>query len=123
MGIISGFLKTKKYRKTENGYQLQSEWTSSQTVEMDDGFILEDKIDSIQTDISEIRAEVGEKANSAHNQSASTITAGTFGGTVKAPASTAYTTAEVRNGVIVATDPGEGATVSYPNGTIIFSKG
>ena len=37
MGIISGFLKTKKYRKTENGYQLQSEWTSAQTVEMNDG--------------------------------------------------------------------------------------
>lgn len=37
MSILSGFFKTKKYRKTSSGYKLQSEWTSSQTVQMDDG--------------------------------------------------------------------------------------
>lgn len=37
MGILSGFLKTKRYRKTETGYKLQSEWTSSDTVEFPDG--------------------------------------------------------------------------------------
>ena len=37
MSILSGFLKTKKYRKTNDGYKLQSEWTSASTVEMSDG--------------------------------------------------------------------------------------
>ncbi len=59
---------------------------------------------------------------SAHNQSASTITAGTFAGQVIAPAGTDYTTARIRNAVIVSADPGEGASVSYPNGTLIFVK-
>ena len=44
MSILSGFFKTKKYRKTDNGYKLQSEWTSSNTVEMDDGQVLQDKL-------------------------------------------------------------------------------
>lgn len=58
-----------------------------------------------------------------HNQAASTITAGTFAGVVKVPASTAYTTAQVRNIVVVASDVGAGASVSYPNGTIVLCKG
>ena len=37
MSILSGFLKTKRYRLTDDGYKLQSEWTSSDTVEMGDG--------------------------------------------------------------------------------------
>lgn len=37
MSILSGFLKTKKRRLTEDGYKLQSNWTSSQTVVMGDG--------------------------------------------------------------------------------------
>ena len=38
MAITNGFKKTKKYRKLSDGnYQLQSEWTSSQTVQMDNG--------------------------------------------------------------------------------------
>lgn len=62
-------------------------------------------------------------APASHNQSASTITSGTFTSTgVYAAAGTDYTTARIRNIVTVATDPGEGASVSYPNGTIIFSK-
>lgn len=65
----------------------------------------------------------GSATPTAHSQSASTITAGTLGGTVKAPASTTYTTAEVRNIVIVDADVGEGTSVSYPNGTIIMTKG
>ena len=59
------------------------------------------------------------KANSSHNQAASTITAGTFGGQVVAPASTAYTTNHVRNQVFTTTDPGAGASTSYANGSII----
>ncbi len=44
MSILSGFFKTKKYRKTDGGYKLQSEWTSSETVEMNDGTTLENKL-------------------------------------------------------------------------------
>ena len=55
-----------------------------------------------------------------HNQAASTITAGTFGGAVVAPASTAYTTNQLRNGVFTTTDPGAGASSSYANGSIIY---
>lgn len=60
-----------------------------------------------------------------HNQSASTITGGTFGGQVAAPAGTDYTTARIRNAVILPkeSDPGVGVAVSYPNGTIIFVEG
>ena len=37
MSILSGFLKTKKYRLLDTGdYKLQSEWTSAQTTYMDD---------------------------------------------------------------------------------------
>ena len=60
------------------------------------------------------------KANSSHNQAASTITAGTFGGQVVAPASTAYTTNHIRNGVFTTTDPGAGASTSHANGSIIY---
>lgn len=48
MSILSGFLKTKKYRKTANGYKLQSEWTSSQTVQMDDGNTLQNNLGAIK---------------------------------------------------------------------------
>ena len=37
MSILSGFFKTKRRRLTDEGYKLQSEWTSSQTVVMGDG--------------------------------------------------------------------------------------
>lgn len=43
MSIKEGFLKAKKYKKTsDDQYQLQSQWTSSNTVEMDDGTTLEE---------------------------------------------------------------------------------
>lgn len=48
MSILSGFLKTKKYRKTDSGYKLQSEWTSSQTVQMNDGNTLEENLGAIK---------------------------------------------------------------------------
>lgn len=41
MSILTGFLKTKKYRKTDSGYKLQSEWTSAETVQMASGITLE----------------------------------------------------------------------------------
>lgn len=48
MSILSGFFKTKKYRKTDTGYQLQSEWTSASTVEMADGNTAENNLGAIQ---------------------------------------------------------------------------
>ena len=54
-----------------------------------------------------------------HNQAASTITAGTFGGAVAAPASTAYTTNQLRNTVFTTTDPGAGTSTTHANGSII----
>lgn len=48
MSILSGFFKTKKYRKTDTGYQLQSEWTSASTVEMADGNTLETNLGDIK---------------------------------------------------------------------------
>ena len=70
--------------------------------------------------VSSLSTTVSGKANTNHNQAASTITAGTFGGQVVAPASTAYTTNHIRNGVFTTTDPTAGASTSYANGSIIF---
>lgn len=44
MSILSGFIKTRKYRKTSEGYKWQSEDTSAQTVFFDDGKNLVDKL-------------------------------------------------------------------------------
>lgn len=51
---------------------------------------------------------------------ASMITEGTFAGTVIAPASTTYTTNQLRNGVFTTTDPGAGTSSSYANGSLIY---
>lgn len=48
MSILSGFKKFKKYiRVKDDNYILDSEWTSSQTVQMDDGHTLEQNLGSI----------------------------------------------------------------------------
>ena len=50
MPITSGFKKTKKYRKLSDGnYQLQSEWTSASTVEMDNGNTVETEMTTHDT--------------------------------------------------------------------------
>lgn len=60
------------------------------------------------------------KADVAHTQSASTITAGTLGGKVQAnQAAMATTSAQIRDIVLTTTDPGAGSASSYPNGTVI----
>lgn len=108
MGIISGFIKTKRYRKLADGsYKLQSEWASSDTIEMADGKTLTEKMNTVETNLS------------SHNHAASKITAGTLGGSVVAPASTAYTTNQLRNMVFTTTDPGKDVATSYSNGSII----
>lgn len=53
MSILSGFFKTKKYRKTDDGYRLQSEWTSASTVEMADGTTLETALGRINSSVSQ----------------------------------------------------------------------
>lgn len=50
---------------------------------------------------------------------AENVTAGTFAGDVKAPDTTDMATPILRNSVITSTDPGAGASVSYPAGTEI----
>ena len=101
MGIIGGYIKTKRYRKVaDNQYQIQSELTYSDTVEFDDGTTLTEKMSS-------------------HKHNASQITAGTLSGDVVAPASTAYGTNQIRNAVFTTVDPGAGVTTAYANGSII----
>lgn len=68
-------------------------------------------------------ANIGAAASD-HDQSAATITDGIFKGKVQANggATATLTDSQVRNIVILASDPGEGASVSYANGTIVFTK-
>ena len=100
MGILEGFIRTKRHRLTENGWIKQSEWTHPSSIEFDDGQTLDIKIES-------------------HPQNASDIKAGTFGGQVSAPAGTDYSTNRLRNQVLTNVDPGEGASTSYVDGSII----
>ncbi len=47
MSILSGYGKYKRYILTDEGYKLCSHWTSSNTVEFDDGNTAETKVGSI----------------------------------------------------------------------------
>lgn len=47
MSILTGFKKVKNYILTSSGYQLLSRWTSSQTVEFDDGKTAQEKLGEI----------------------------------------------------------------------------
>lgn len=47
MSILTGFNKVKNYILTSSGYQLLSRWTSSQTVEFDDGKTAQAKLGEI----------------------------------------------------------------------------
>lgn len=73
---------------------------------------------------SEIREKPSTFTPDTHNQAASTITAGTLGGKVNANATAqaTLTTAQLRDAVILESDPGEGASVSYAVGSIVFTK-
>jgi hypothetical protein len=53
MGILSGFKKVKRYIKTTDGYALLSQWTSANTVEMDNGDTLEEKMISVDKNIND----------------------------------------------------------------------
>lgn len=67
MSILSGFEKVKDRILTSTGYKLRSLWTSSQTVELDDGTVLQDKIESMDT-------EIDGKAPLTHTHTAAQVT-------------------------------------------------
>lgn len=60
MSILSGFLKTRKYRKTVSGFKKQSEWTSSQTVVMGDG---SDDTDTLENRFGKIKGATSSLAS------------------------------------------------------------
>lgn len=97
MSILSGFKKIKRYIKTEAGYAKLSQWTSSQTVEMDDGSVLEDAIHSINE-------TAGTKAPTTNP---------TFTGTPKAPTAAVGTnTTQIATTAFVQTAVGNGIAAS-----------
>lgn len=60
MAILSGFFRSKKRRKTNDGYKLESQWTSSQTVVMGDGTDDTDTVESRFGDIKGITTSTTE---------------------------------------------------------------
>lgn len=51
MSILSGFLKTKRRRLTDEGYILQSEWASASSIEHADGKTTEEKVKEIENNL------------------------------------------------------------------------
>lgn len=51
MSILSGFKRYKDYVLTDGGYILTSRWTKSNSVEMDDGTTLEEKVTELKNSI------------------------------------------------------------------------
>ena len=49
MSILSGYGKFKRYLLTSKGYQLCSQWTSSNTVHLDNGKTLQTQMTEINT--------------------------------------------------------------------------
>ena len=55
MSISSGYDKFKDYHQTEGGsYKLTSRWTSSNTVELDDGSTVEEKFAEIDSELNNV---------------------------------------------------------------------
>lgn len=48
MSVLSGFLKLKRHVLKNDGYHLVSEWTSSSTVEMNNGKTLEEEFKNVR---------------------------------------------------------------------------
>lgn len=71
MSILSGWLKTRAYRKTSDGYKKESRDTSAETVYMNDGSTVQDSLTSHIHDTryytkSEINNKLSSKASSSH---------------------------------------------------------
>ncbi len=58
MGILSGYKRFKKYLRMGEGYKLCSEWTKSDSVEMDDGKTLQENMDTVANDIASVHNEL-----------------------------------------------------------------
>lgn len=72
------------------------------------------------SDVNNLQTTLNGKADTTHNQSADTITAGMLGGKVTANHDAmASSDAQVRDIVFVMTDPGAGVISDYPDGTVI----
>ena len=54
MAILSGWIKTRAYRKTADGYKKESRDTSSETVYMNDGNTVETNLGDIRGQITEV---------------------------------------------------------------------
>ena len=119
-GELSGDLKLVSSDTTKKTFQLKNSLRTINFIIYTDGtFRIEDATNGKKLLESSVTGNTSIEAT-ASNVPASGVTAGTFAGNVVAPASTAYTTAHIRNAVLTTTDPGEGASVSYPDGTLIF---
>lgn len=137
MGIISGFIKTKKYRKlSDNNYQIQSEWTSSDTVEFPDGTTLTNKINahkhnSLYSPDSKYNVIMQNDGNLVvYKTSDGSVVFATayalqnnsdceINGSLTVAATTDYDATKVRNTVFISDDPGVGNPVSYGDGALI----
>lgn len=106
---MMNFIRTKRHRKTDSGWVLQSEWTHASTVEFTDGTTLETKMATVTGQVS------------SHTHQASDIKGGTLSGQVNVPTDTNYSTNQLRNIVFLSeeSDPGEGTVSSYANGSLI----
>ncbi|MCM1128066.1 MAG: hypothetical protein NC429_16550 [Lachnospiraceae bacterium] len=58
MSILSGYKKFKKYLRTADGYRLCSEWTKSDSVEMNDGSTLQESMDTFAGDVKSTQNDV-----------------------------------------------------------------
>lgn len=96
MAILSGYKRFKDYLLTSTGYILTSRRTTSDAVVIGDGSNDEN---TLEKKLNEIDTAISGKASSTHNQSASTITAGTLGGKVVANSSATSTIgdSQIRN--------------------------
>lgn len=58
MGILSGYKKFKKYLRTADGYQLCSEWTKADSVEMADGSTLQESVSSLNEEVASLNEDI-----------------------------------------------------------------
>lgn len=70
MSVLDGFKKIKKHEKLADGYKLLSQWTSSHSVEFDDGKTAQEKLggidgitDSLESDssVTSLSAKAGKE--------------------------------------------------------------
>lgn len=75
MGILSGYKKFKKYLRTADGYQLCSEWTKADSVEMADGSTLQESMDTVVSDVESTQNNITD----VHNELKTSLGGMTFG--------------------------------------------